>query len=260
MKYQFAILLGASLACVALPHASAYRLAERQSSQDWSEQDRIDQTYRLAAGTHIELSTIYGPVDVETSDSDSAEVHIVRYARSREDLTSRKISIELTAKGLAIRGEKDHSEEPMKVRHRVIMRVPRNVDLSAERINGHLNVGEVNGTVSIHRINGAVRVDRAGGHADVSQVNGSLQMTLAQLVPQGLDIKRINGTVNLRFAADLNADLAVAEFNGAVNVNMPNTSILHKVQRQAFRARIGSGGPPISISDVNGSVRLDPAG
>jgi len=231
-----------------------------QSSEDWPEQDRIDRSYPLGPGTRVEISTIYGPVDIETSGGDLAEIHIVRFARAKEDLTSRRISIEQTATGLVIRGEKDNSEEPARVRHRVRLRIPRHVELAVEDVNGHLNAGEIDGSVRIHRVNGAVRITRAGGHADLSRINGTLAIALTRLALPGLRIERVNGSVDLRFAAAVDADLSVDDFNGGVNVNLSNTAVLDKSENKIFRARIGAGGVPISISNVNGSVTLAPAG
>jgi DUF4097 and DUF4098 domain-containing protein YvlB len=270
MKYKsFSMLLVVLLAVLTFTYASANRMSanrgcsvggdENQAAQDWPEQERIDRTYRLDAAARVEVSTIYGPVDIETSDTDTAEIHVIRYARSREDLTSRKISVDLTPSVVAIRGEKDQSEEPLKVRHRVLLKLPRSVQLSAESVNGHLNVGEIEGAIHIHRINGAVRVARGGGAAEISRVNGSFNLTLTRLVQSGLKLQSVNGTVELRFLTEIDADVTIAEFNGAVNITLPNTSILQKTERQTFRACIGSGGVPISISDVNGSVILAPA-
>src|SRR5437660_11805027 len=98
---------------------------EVQEWQDWPERDEINRRYQLSPGPRVEVSMIYGPVDIETGDNNTAEVHIVRSARLREDLESRKITIEHTPTSLLIRGEQDHSEGAAKVRHRVLLKIPR---------------------------------------------------------------------------------------------------------------------------------------
>lgn len=243
--------------------AKRLRLAahnEVRAEQDWPEQESVDRSYQLAPGARVEVSMIYGPVDIETGDTDTAEVHIIRYARTREDLASRKIAVKHTSTSLVIRGEQDRSEGPAKVRHRVLLKIPRRVELLVQKVNARVNVGEIDGTVRLSRINGAVKVARAEGYSEVSQVNGSLSMTLVRLVPRGVLVEHVNGAVDLRFAGELNADLTVTEFNGGVSTDVPNAAVLEKLDRTIFRARIGAGGIPISISDVNGGVRLSPAG
>src|SRR5262245_3828806 len=76
------------------------------ADDDFPERDEIRQSYELTPGARVEVSVIYGPVDIETTDGNTAEVHIVRSARNRADLASRPIGIERTAAGLAVRGER----------------------------------------------------------------------------------------------------------------------------------------------------------
>ena len=228
--------------------------------QDLPERDESRQSYRLSPGARVEVSVIYGPVDIETGMSDTAEVHIVRSARSRADLDSRKINIEQTATSLLIRGERDRSEGPARVRHRVVLKLPRRVELSVQSINARVNIGEVDGAVRLSRINGAVKVAQVTATSEVSRINGSLTMGIAGLAGQGVRAENINGAVELRFAEEVNADLVVTEFNGAVTPQLTNVTVLEKTPRTIFRARIGAGGVSISISDVNGSVRLVRAG
>jgi hypothetical protein len=231
-----------------------------QTDQTFPERDEIHQSYQLLPGARVEVSVIYGLVDIETSDTNMAEVNIIRSARSREDLSSRKIDIEHTPTGLVIRGERDRSEGPATVRHRVLLKIPRRVELSVQTINARVNVGEINGPVRLSRINGAVKVAQAVAYAEASNINGSLTMTIAGLSNKGIRADDINGGIELRFADELNADLLITEFNGAVTPDVANVSVLEKTARTIFRARIGAGGIPISINDVNGSVRLKRAG
>jgi hypothetical protein len=229
---------------------------ESFSQADWPEQERTDRVYQLSPGARVEVSMIYGPVDIETSEGQAAEVHITRFARAVQDLADRKISIDHTPASLVIRGEKDQSEAPARVRHRVLLRLQQQVALLAQNINARLNVGEINGFVRLSSINGAVVVASAG-YSEVSRINGSLNMGLTRLGSRGVLIDHVNGSVDLRFTENLNADVTVTDFNGSVRTDL-TAVVLEKTERTLFRARFGSGGAPISISDVNGSVRLAP--
>ena len=258
--------LALSIALQAAVRASdsknAFVIAEpgTQTEQEFPERDEIRKSYQLLPGARVDVSVIYGPVDIETANTNTAEIHIVRSARSREDLSFRKIGIEQTSTGLVISGERDVSEGPARVRHRVLLKLPRRVELSVQMINARVNVGEVDGTVRLSRINGAVEVARAVASSKISHINGSLTMMITGLREQGVRADHINGAVELRIADELNADLVVTEFNGAVSPDVANVTVLEKTPRMIFRARIGAGGIPISISDVNGSVRLSRAG
>ncbi len=231
-----------------------------QSEGDLPERDELRRSFQLSSGATVEVDTIYGTVDIETSDTDRAEVYIVRSARRREDFGSRPINIEHTATGLAIRGERDLSQEPAKVRHRVWLKLPRAVNLVVQKINARVNIGEVEGTVRLARINGAVKVAKAADYAEASSINGSLIMTLNKIGARGIKASDINGAIEFRLPDNLDADVRVVGFNGSVNSEVPKTIVLEKKPREIFYARVGAGGAPISIRDVNGSVRLAPIG
>ena len=230
---------------------------------EFTEKDEVRQSYQLTPGATVKVSGINGAVEVETASGSTAEVHIVRSARSRADLEHRKIIIEHTGANLVVRGENDSEKrygrgENPQVRQRVTLRLPRRIDFTASGVNGKTTVGEVDGPVKISGINGKVEVAQAVGYSELSGINGSVIVTISQLGERGLRVSGINGAVELRFTDALNADLKVTGINGSVNADMPNVSVLGTVSRSNFNARIGAGGAPINVSGVNGSVRLTP--
>jgi hypothetical protein len=245
-----------------------HREHQTHESQPWVEQDlperdEIRQTLELAPGATVEVSAINGSVELETANIAAAELHIVRSARDRADLEYHKIIIEHSPNRLVVRGEKDperRSTRGREVRQRVTMKIPRQVDLRATGINGRVTVGAVDGPVRLDGINGRVEVAQATGYSDISGINGRVEMTIAALGPRGLSVRGINGGVELKFTEDLNADLDVSGVNGSVSADMPNVTIQGKLDRSNFRARIGAGGSPISVSGVNGRVRLSRVG
>ena len=77
--------------------ASAAPLGARGADEgDYGERDEINQTYTLSPGANVKVNDISGPVTIETAAGDTAEVHVVRSARSREELAKKKIVVEHT--------------------------------------------------------------------------------------------------------------------------------------------------------------------
>ncbi len=276
----------AALAFVALPQAAARFGATGASAgaavrnfdqdQDKSRRDRNDedngfterdefrQSYTLAQGSQVRVSGINGSVEVETSPGGAAEVQVVRTARSRSDLDYHKVIVEQTASGLVVRGENNHDRDGERnwdnhqVRQRVWLRIPRSVEFTANGINGRATVGEIDGPVHLSGINGRVDVGQARGYTEISGINGSVNMTITQLSERGIHVSGVNGHVELKFDGAVNADLSVHGINGAVNADVPNVTVQGRVSRTSFEAKIGAGGAPITVSGVNGSVRLAP--
>ena len=53
---------------------------------DFKERDEFNRTYQLGPGARVDVSSIRGPVEITTGDSATAEVQVIRTARTRADL------------------------------------------------------------------------------------------------------------------------------------------------------------------------------
>ena len=244
-------------AAVVMAAPQTFNAQERQrGTGDLPEIEEIRQTYELAQGAKVEVSGINGPVDIETHYGDTAEIHIVRSARTREDLNYRRINISHTRDGLVVAGERDDRDRRnVQVRHRVTMKIPRQVTLTAQSINGRATVGEIEGPVHLRSINGRLEVGQAVDYAELASINGRVTMTIARLGERGIKMNNINGAIDLRFLDGLNADLDVEYINGNVRSDLPNVE-LQKLSRSSFRGRIGAGGTPLTMSHINGSITI----
>lgn len=244
--------------------ARATTQTDKSDNGDLAEKDEFQQSYQLSTGAKVEVRGINGSVEIETGPGGTAEVNIVRSARNREDLEFRKIIVEQTATSLIIRSENDRERTGFghnrDVRQRVKLTLPRAVDLAVSGVNGRVGVGEIDGPVRLSGINGRVEVAQAMGYSDISGINGRVRVTIAQLGTRGIHVSGVNGGVELFFAEELNADLDVTGINGSVNTDVANVTVLGKVDRHNFHAKIGSGGSPIKVSGVNGHVKLSRAG
>ncbi|HEX8141131.1 MAG TPA: hypothetical protein VF553_00945 [Pyrinomonadaceae bacterium] len=223
--------------------------------------EEVRQSYQLSPGANVEVRGINGPVEIETGDTDSAEVYILRTANNQTDLDSSRITITATPTSLRIQGEKSsgnfwqriwHGE----VKHHVTLKLPRQIALTVKGVNGTVKAGEVTGAVQISGVNGKVETAQTQGYSEISGVNGRVTVAIRQIGEKGIRIKGINGTVELRFSDKLNADLEARGINGKVSADMPDVTVQGEPDRSNYSARIGAGGAPITLSGVNGSVRL----
>jgi Putative adhesin len=258
----------------------------------FNERDEIQRTYEISPNSHVEVSSISGPVEISTGSSNTAEVHIIRTARNASDLNYRKISVEHGPNSLILRGEQ-HTERHPQVNHRVILRLPREVNLKivsisgwvrignvdgqaqVTSISGSLNIGDIGGSAKITSISGPLKVghvrgelvvqsvsgnaeiERVAGRFQVNSVSGSLSATIERLEEAGIRINSISGEVTLRFAEDINADLTATSISGRVELRLQNVVRENDTRQSDTRARIGRGGPPILINSVSGTVLLD---
>jgi DUF4097 and DUF4098 domain-containing protein YvlB len=232
------------------------------SAQPGSEvRDEIRKSYELSPGAEVEIRGINGAVSIETSDSKTAEVYIVRTAKDQDSLSKRKIVVDSTATSLTIHSEKgdvgflDHlfGSNPSE---KVMLKLPKQVQLSTKGVNGSVTVGELDGSIAVSGVNGRVEVGQASGSAEFHGVNGNIAVALKQLQKEGVRISGVNGNIELRLAEGLNADLETHGMNGNVRSDVSDIIVTKSEHGNRYSATIGTGGNPINVSGVNGNVRL----
>ena len=116
---------------------------------DLPDHERTHQGYELTPGASVEVSGISGPVEIETTRDDMAEVNTIRSAPTHADLACGRIAIEQTSTQLRIRSESlcpiDRGEQ------RVMLKLPRWADVSLVNIAGGVRIGPTDGMVSYWR-------------------------------------------------------------------------------------------------------------
>jgi len=277
------------LACVAPAVTTA------TAQRDFTERDEVNQTYQLQPGARVEVSSIRGSVKIVNSEGATAEVRIIRTARTRADLEYHKIEVQQTGNSLVVRGVQEpegRRERNIQVNHQVILTLPRRIELSVNSISGSLTAREVDGAVRVNSISGSVnignisgklqvnsvsgsvevgnmgdeaRVSSVSGNVGLGQVNGSLNVssvsgsvktTLVSLNSEGIRINSVSGSVEIAFKSDVNAEFNAQGVSGQVYLDVPNVIRESEEKSPNVRARIGVGGTPITISSVSGNIRL----
>ena len=265
------------------------------TQRDFKERDEFNQTYQLPAGARVEVSSIRGSVKIMNADTATAEVQIIRTARTRADLEYHKIEVEQTGNSLVVRGVQESREREsrnIQVNHQVILKLPRRIDLSVTSVSGSLQVGDVEGQMHVSSISGSGNIGNVGGKLQVSSVSGSLEVgnvgadarvnsisgnvglgqvngsldvssvsggvnaRLLSLSPQGIRINSVSGSIELGFKGEVNADFSAEQVSGQVYLDVPNVTRDSEAKSSNVRARIGAGGTPITISSVSGNIRL----
>ncbi|MCA1630443.1 MAG: hypothetical protein LC774_08920 [Acidobacteria bacterium] len=207
--------------------------AQTVAEQIKAGEQTVNASQTLDAGARVEVSGINGPVDIMTTEGNVAEIHIENSVSDARDLDAHKITIDRAADRLVVRGENKNGGglgllrwligrggSSTTVRQRVVLKVPRRVEVVARGINGALRVGELEGAVRVSGING-------------------------------------DGNIELRLDREVNADVRVGGLNGSVDYDLKNVTVEDGGENHSrFVARIGAGGAPIRMSGISGNIRL----
>ena len=226
---------------------------------------------RLTPGQAIEIKGINGDIQASASSSGEVEVVAARTAR-RSNPTDVRIEVVPHAGGVTIcavyptvpgrepnvcepgsGGRSNTRDNDTTVHFQV--RVPYGVGLLARTVNGEINAESLQGDVDAGTVNGSIRLATTG-LAVANTVNGSVNVTMGRADwPNGASFKTVNGEIVLTLPGVFDADLRADTLNGSITTDFPIT-VLGEVSRRRLHGTVGSGGRTLSLSTVNGSIKL----
>ena len=264
-----------SAAAVVLP---AQRNRDRDfglSQDEWCREDRRADFCEVREETIPNSNTIYldargnGGVAVRGWDRSETRVRarITVYDDSREAAERLAKDIQITTTGGRIRADgPDRGRDRRRRRDwdddrwwnvAYELQVPRKADLSVDATNGGINIGDVRGRIDAHTVNGGIQLNDVGGDIRGETVNGGLHVELAgeKYDGPGLDLKTVNGGVTLRVPSNFSGELDARTANGGIAVDFPIT-VSGLINRRQLTATLGSGGPRLRLSAVNGGITI----
>ena len=143
---------------------------------------------------------------------------------------------------------------------RFFVRLPEGVRLDASTVNGSVTASGTEGTLTLETVNGSVSVEEVSGSVTASTVNGSVNAAVLDLTGASeLDLKTVNGSIRASLPPEINAQLEASTVNGKVQSELP-LQIVGRINPRSIRATLGSGGMPLRLKTVNGSVTIVPVG
>ena len=223
--------------------------------------DETRKTFDLKPGARVEVQGINGFVEIQTSDTKTAEVFVRRTGDTPSALTRKALIVEQTSDGIIVRSRREHvglwdhlfGRDP---KEEVTIKAPRDIALSIKGVNGRVSSGDIDGSLELKGVNGKVELGLISDSVQVGGINGSISLGLRRLDERGARISGINGGIELKLASGLNADLSAKGMNGSVRSEISDVTVNKDDHWTRYSARIGDGGAPIEMSGINGNVRL----
>ncbi|MEK0431499.1 MAG: hypothetical protein RL139_1303 [Gemmatimonadota bacterium] len=138
---------------------------------------------------------------------------------------------------------------------RFTIKVPAGTRVRANTSNGSITATGTTGDLDAKAVNGHITARPASGRVSASTVNGSITARTTAGPPGTLEFTTVNGSVTLELAATINADVDLSVVNGTIRSDLP-VLLNGELNRRHISARIGTGGPGLKVSTVNGSITI----
>lgn len=260
-----AVLLAALVAPTALPAQGA--------TQDFNWNGTV------RSGNWVRMHNLNGAIVVEGGTGDRVEVTAIKKVGRGGDASVVRIEAKQVASGDDViicamwdeRGSCDEDgyrsgrrnnswnsddDDSRNVSVEFRVRLPAGVKLAASSVNGRIDISGATSEVRANSVNGGIRATSTGGPVRASTVNGGIDVQMGTLAGnESLEYTTVNGSVKVRLPQNVNADIEMSTVNGGFESDFPLT-LQGRMDKRHIQARLGSGGPRIKFSTVNGSVEL----
>lgn len=248
-----------------VPAVPASETSAEQPAQEVREE--FHQTYPLSATGRVILENINGGVQIKVWDRAAVQVDAVKRAHRKDRLAEAKIQVNSTEEYIKIetdypynnmnfRSDERRTENPAIVEYSLT--VPRQAVLeSIELVNGSLDIDGVEGNVKASSINGRLVARGLAGEAKLSTVNGPLQAVFARLDDtKPLTLGSVNGPVTLVIPSNANASVRASNVHGGISTDFNLPVKRGEYIGNSLDGQIGTGGPKIKLSNVNGPIKV----
>jgi len=265
MRTLHLIAAGAVLAAC----ASSANAQERDDSFKW--------TGGIEAGRTVYVRNMNGAIRVESGSGTTAEVRAEKRWR-RGDPKDVTITAAKTARGDILvcaiwegrqtrcdedgyssrggdswwRGDRDRND--VSVEFTILL--PNGVKLDASTVNGGLGIAGATAPVKARTVNGSIDAASTSGPVSARTVNGGIRVRAGTIGDGPVEYSTVNGSITLELPEGLNADIEMRTVNGSITSEDFPITVQGRIDRRRLEGKIGKGGPELSVSTVNGSIRL----
>lgn len=225
--------------------------------------EQVSTNHPLKPDGRVRIENVNGTIEIRAWDGGGVKLEALKQGRTPEIVAGIRIHTEATPDELVIRTELARVKRGWFRRTTTegqvsyTLHVPAGARIErASSVNGDIIVHGMAGTVRASTVNGNIRGGWLAGATEVTTVNGGIHLEHVAL-PAGdhLEARTVNGGIQVRLPAGLDGDLSAATVNGAIHSELALSNVTHR-KRRKLEARIGTGGSAISLSTVNGSIRI----
>lgn len=226
---------------------------------------------RVAPGRAIEVKGVNGAITGELGSGDEVRVTASKSGR-RSDPSEVEIVVLEHGGGVTIcavypsrSGEQPNECRPGSggrnnthnndVQVDFTIAVPRGVAFVGSSVNGNVKAASLQSDVNLTTVNGGIEASTSG-LARGTTVNGSINAALGSNWTGDVKFETVNGGITLAISGDVNTDLTASTVNGSISSDFPLV-VQGRFGPKRISGTIGNGGGrSLSLSTVNGSIRL----
>jgi len=254
--------------------ATVATLAQSAGAQERETDNSFKWTSGIEAGRSVFVRNLNGAVRVESGTGAEVEVRAEKHWR-KGDPRDVKITAAKTSRGDILvcaiwEGRETRCDEDGYNSHGdngrwwnsndvsvdFTIRLPKGVKLDASTVNGGLSIEGATAQVKARTVNGSIEAASTSGPVSAKTVNGGIRVKAGTIGEGPAEYETVNGGITLELPQSLNANIQMRTVNGSVTSEDFPITVQGRFDRRRISGKIGTGGPELSVSTVNGSITL----
>jgi Putative adhesin len=211
--------------------------------------------FPLGEDSTFAIKNISGSVTVETWDKAEAQVTVIKRG-SESDRGAAQVYFKTDGDGLSLRTAYRGSNKSDVVYQIKLPRGVESIDLNT--VNGGIKLSNVSAEeIEVATVNGSIELSNVAGVRKAKSVRGNIKAVLKEASTDDMEFENVNGNIEVQIKGNLNADLDAASVRGTITIDDQfGVQVQKQVVGQKANGQIGSGGTPLNIKTVNGSITL----
>lgn len=210
----------------------------------------LTKTFALNDGAAFTLKNINGSISISAWDQSNAEVKAIQSGPDRRP----RVFFTNDRQSLSIRTGASGSNEEL----RYDIKLPRKMGrVELNLVNGSIKVSGVTGQIFIENVNGNIELNDVIGVSKIQTGNGKITATLQEASHWPMEFVATNARIDVTIKSGFNAELDASTVHGGINIDdQLGVPVQKEMVGQHARGQIGSGGPALKLTAVNGSIKL----
>ena len=233
--------------------------------------ENFERTLNVRPGTSFDIENVNGRITIAAWDNPQVRIKAVKRVETRDADAGREalkaLRIEVRQTGTNVEVETIHPRKGdagfmdflfgnninASVSYEIT--VPRSTNVSADNVNGSIEVSDVSGELDLDTTNGKINVARCSGTVDASTTNGGINVELTSVTAgREMSFETTNGKIVLSVPSTLGAEVNASTTNGSVRSDLPLTTT--RFSRTSIKGTLNGGGPEIKLRTTNGGIDI----
>ena len=207
-------------------------------------------TFPLDADAAFSLQNMNGSVVVSGWDKPRAEVRAIQRGSGNEI----PVFFTVGKKSVSIRTAETRGGRDLRYEIKLPQELGR-VDIRS--VKGSIKVSDIAGTIAVEAVNGTIELSGVSGVSKAKTVNGSIKSILEEASNVPMEFSTVSGSIDLTVKSGFDATLDASAVHGSISIDDQfGISVEKQLVGQHARGEIGSGGQPLKLTTVNGSIKL----